>query len=107
MRVVGVCGSLQRVSANRAVLDAVASIVQGSGNEWSWSTALDQLPHFNPDLDPDDAGAGLASWRADIAQADAVVIASPEYAHSVPGALKNALDWLVGGGELYLSLIHI
>ncbi len=101
MRVVGVCGSLQRVSANRAVLEAVAAIVDHMGHQWVWSTPLDQVPHFNPDLDPDDAGPALASWRADIAAADAVVIASPEYAHSLPGSLKNALDWLVGGGELY------
>jgi NAD(P)H-dependent FMN reductase len=56
---------------------------------------LGELPHFNPDLDgktvPDEVGA----LRGLIAAADALLISTPQYAHGLPGALKNALDWLV------------
>jgi NAD(P)H-dependent FMN reductase len=62
---------------------------------------IGSLPHFNPDLDTDDQRPAVVQvWRATIAAADAVVISSPEYAHGVPGSLKNALDWLVSGPEV-------
>jgi chromate reductase, NAD(P)H dehydrogenase (quinone) len=55
------------------------------------------LPHFNPDLDVEGAvlPASVEAFRAEINAADALLISSPEYAHGVPGTLKNALDWLV------------
>jgi chromate reductase, NAD(P)H dehydrogenase (quinone) len=64
--------------------------------------ALDQLPHFNPDLDSEGAEPppAVAELRRLLIDADAVLISSPEYAHGVPGALKNMLDWLVSTGEL-------
>jgi chromate reductase len=93
-----VSGSLQRVSANRALLDTAARRA-GAGTRVRWYDALGAIPHFNPDL-PDDL-APVTDWRAAVRAADGVVIASPEYAHSLPGSLKNALDWLVGSGELY------
>lgn len=62
---------------------------------------LDSLPHFNPDLDSDgNTPLSVASLRRQIQSANGVLISSPEYAHGVPGALKNALDWLVSSGEL-------
>ncbi len=61
---------------------------------------LAQLPRFNPDLDIDPAPEGVAALRAHLSQNSALLISSPEYAHGVPGALKNALDWLVSGVEL-------
>lgn len=62
---------------------------------------LDSLPHFNPDLDSDgNTPLSVANLRRQIQSANGVLISSPEYAHGVPGALKNALDWLVSSGEL-------
>ena len=60
------------------------------------------MPPFNPDLDEEGMAAPppVASLRARWAAADAVLLCSPEYAHGMPGALKNALDWLVSDGEL-------
>jgi len=72
-------------------------------------SGLDALPYFNPDLDVDPPHAAVAAFRARLQGADAVVISSPEYAHGVPGVLKNALDWVVGSGEFMgkpVSLIN-
>jgi len=100
-----VCGSLQRESANRALLRVAARCAAGRAAV-SWYERIGDLPHFNPDLDLDldrdrDAQAAVVAWRQAVAGARGVLIASPEYAHSLPGSLKNALDWLVGTGELY------
>jgi NAD(P)H-dependent FMN reductase len=65
----------------------------------SLSTA--EIPHFNPDLDGEATPSAVTLLREQVGGADAVLIATPEYAHSLPGSLKNALDWLVGSGELY------
>lgn len=61
--------------------------------------ALDTLPIFNFDFD-ENAGPEVTKWRAALADADLVLLVSPEYAHGVTGVIKNALDWIVGSGEL-------
>lgn len=65
-------------------------------------TELAALPAFSPDLEEGDnpVPPAVAHWRAALARADAVLFSSPEYAHGVPGVFKNALDWVVGSGEL-------
>ncbi len=65
-------------------------------------TGLGTLPHFNPDDDREGSvlPPTVASLRGRLAAADALLISSPEYAHGVPGSLKNALDWLVSGPEM-------
>lgn len=60
--------------------------------------ALGTLPHFNPDHEASPP-ASVMEWRSQLQSAQAVIICSPEYAHGVPGSLKNALDWVVGSGE--------
>lgn len=60
---------------------------------------LGHLPHFNPDIE-DQEIAAVSTFRTALNAADAVLIACPEYAHGLPGAFKNALDWVVGSGEL-------
>ncbi|MFF8786488.1 NADPH-dependent FMN reductase [Streptomyces sp. NPDC015125] len=97
MRLLALSGSLRARSSNGAVLRSALSF-------WDGPTAtadIGALPHFNPDLDGEDAtpSAPVAALRAEVAMADALLVVSPEYAHGVPGALKNALDWLVSSGE--------
>jgi chromate reductase, NAD(P)H dehydrogenase (quinone) len=101
MHLLAVSGSLRAVSSNGAVLDAVAAIAPADVRVVRYEGLAD-LPAFNPDLDGDGATPppAVARWRSAIAAADAVVICSPEYAHGVPGALKNALDWLVSGPDV-------
>jgi chromate reductase len=61
---------------------------------------LDQIPPFNPDKEEDNSSGPVARFRTALQEADAVLFSTPEYAHGVPGTLKNALDWVVGSGEL-------
>jgi chromate reductase len=94
MHVVALSGSLQRASTNSVLVGAIASATDDVG---VWDE-LEDLPHFRPDLPGD---AHVDSLRLAVGTADAVLVATPEYAGGMPGALKNALDWLVGSGELY------
>jgi chromate reductase, NAD(P)H dehydrogenase (quinone) len=101
IRVLAISGSLRAVSSNGAVLDAAAAL-SPPGVVVIRYEGLAALPAFNPDLDVEGAEPppAVAAWRAAVAAADALVICSPEYAHGVPGALKNALDWLVSGPDV-------
>lgn len=97
-RVLCLSGSLRRVSANTAVLEA-ASMVAPPSLELVLHDGLAALPWFNPDDERDPLPAPVAALRAAVGASDALLIACPEYAHGVPGAFKNLLDWLVGSLE--------
>ena len=96
-----VSGSLRTGSSNTALL-AAAALVAPPAVTVSVYTALGTLPAFNPDIEEAAARVPLPvrRWRTALAAADMLLISTPEYAHGIPGALKNALDWLVGSGEL-------
>jgi len=100
MRIVAITGSLRRHSSNTFLLRALARVT--APDEVILYESLGELPHFNPDLD--EAGlvapAEVAALRNLLIDADAIVISTPEYAHGLPGSLKNMLDWLVSVGEL-------
>jgi NAD(P)H-dependent FMN reductase len=101
MHILAVSGSLRAASKNATVLEA-ARLLAPPGMEIEPDHSIAALPHYNPDLDALD-GAGMpeaaARWRARVGAADGVLISSPEYAHGVPGVLKNSLDWLVSSTE--------
>jgi NAD(P)H-dependent FMN reductase len=99
MRILAISGSLRTRSSNTTLLRA-AAVVAPSDASIELYDGLGSLPHFNPDLDHGAPPAVVAQFRADVARSDALMISSPEYAHGVPGTLKNALDWLVGGVEI-------
>jgi chromate reductase, NAD(P)H dehydrogenase (quinone) len=92
-----ISGSLRDGSTNTALLrtaralDADTELFEG----------MAALPHFNPDDDHDDLPASVAELRAAVGRVDAILVCTPEYAGALPGALKNLLEWLVGGGEAY------
>ena len=98
MRILAVSGSLRASSSNTQVLQA-AAMVAPQGCEVVVFDGLNELPHFNPDLEAE-APPAVRAWTDALKAADGVVICTPEYAHGVPGVLKNALDWVVGSGEL-------
>lgn len=93
MRYVGICGSLRGESINSMLL-RVASGYAPLGSQLDMYEGMARLPLFNPDLESDTPGEVLR-LRSVVDQADALVIASPEYAHGITGVMKNALDWLV------------
>lgn len=97
MRIVALSGSLRQFSVNTALLQALAQSAP-AGIQIEVFSGLRTLPPFNPDLEEQDVEAVTAFRRA-LAQAEAVVVSCPEYAHGLPGAFKNALDWVVGSAE--------
>lgn len=99
MRFLAVSGSLRARSSNSAVLEAAQDLAP-AGVEIVFYRRLGLLPHFNPDDDVEPLAAEVARWRAAVADADALLLCSPEYARGVAGSFKNALDWLVSGFEV-------
>lgn len=97
MQLLAISGSLRRASTNTTLLHAAAALAP-NGVTVSLYTGLGDLPHFNADLEPA-LPAAVADLRTRVGQAHGLLISSPEYAHGVPGVVKNALDWLVGGAE--------
>src|SRR5215210_7667841 len=96
MKIIAISGSLRRQSSNAALLRAAAGVAP-DGIQVVMYDGLGELPHFNPDLDEEgsEPPARVRELRELLIGADAVLISSPEYAHGVPGAFKNMLDWLV------------
>jgi chromate reductase, NAD(P)H dehydrogenase (quinone) len=92
MRVLGVSGSLRRGSYNTLLLRAAAELVP-EGSELVLFEDLESVPPYNEDRDGEEAPLGAVRLRSAIAGADAVLFATPEYNASVPGQLKNAVDW--------------
>lgn len=92
MHVVGISGSLRAASYNRALLAAAARELPAGVSFREWR-GLESLPAFDEDRDGAFPAPPVAELRRTLAHADAVLIATPEYNHSVPGAIKNALDW--------------
>ena len=95
----GICGSLRRTSSNKSLLEAAALLVP-EGATLTLYEDMGELPAFNPDIADDAQPTSVTAFRAALARADVVIISSPEYVHSLPGSLKNALDWLVGTSDL-------
>jgi chromate reductase len=102
MRVLGISGSLRRGSLNAALLRAAAERLP-AGVELVEFDRLGDVPPYDEDVDPSSSsgklGIGAApeavrELREAILAADAVLVATPEYNHSIPGQLKNALDWV-------------
>lgn len=90
--ITGIAGSLRRGSFNRTLLRAAAQLVPPDAELIIWDE-LDRVPPFNEDWETDPAPLSVARMRQAIAEADGLLIATPEYNGSIPGQLKNAIDW--------------
>ncbi len=91
MKIMAISGSLRDSSFNTAILRTMAERAP-EGVEITL-TDISALPFYNEDADVDGGPSVVQSFKADIAAADALLIATPEYNYSVPGVLKNAIDW--------------
>jgi NAD(P)H-dependent FMN reductase len=97
--VLAIPGSLRAASINAALLRACARLAP-DGMHVQVYAGLGSLPLFNPDLEASPPRE-VQALRAAVAAADVLLLASPEYAHGVSGAMKNALDWLVSFEPFY------
>ncbi len=92
MKVLTLCGSLRQASFNRQLL-AAARQAGPAGIEWVDGDVAG-LPLYNEELDGEQKPAAVARLRQQVTEADALLIATPEYNYSIPGGLKNAIDWI-------------
>jgi chromate reductase len=101
-RLLAICGSLRSGSSNEKLLLAASELGIAVGFEVRLYQGMAGLPHFNPDLDTDKGSLlppTVVELRRAVGEADGLLISSPEYAHGIPGSLKNLLDWLVASTE--------
>lgn len=102
IQVMALVGSLRAASVNRQLAELAAEHAP-DGVTVTIYEGLGDLPFYNEDLDTADAPAAVVAARATAANADAVLVVTPEYNGSIPGVLKNAIDWLsrpFGNGAL-------
>ncbi|MCB0283473.1 MAG: NAD(P)H-dependent oxidoreductase [Calditrichaeota bacterium] len=98
-KILAISGSIQSNSVNKSII----KYITGSFDQevmFDIYNQLDKLPHFNPDLDKDDPPEIIQNLRQQIDNADAVLICTPEYVFSLPGVLKNLIDWNVSSPVL-------
>jgi chromate reductase len=111
IRILAISGSLRAASSNTAVVRALIALAPENVDITLFG-GLGDLPHFNPDLDGDIVPPPVEDLRARLRASDGLLISCPEYAHGVPGVMKNALDWLVStvNGEIVgkpVALINV
>ena len=97
-KILAICGSARKSSVNLKIILAVAEMAK---EKWLTEVfeGIDQLPHFNPDLDLTEPPEEVKVFRKKLKDADGLLICTPEYAMGLPGTLKNAIDWTVSSME--------
>ncbi|MGE6356297.1 NADPH-dependent FMN reductase [Flavobacterium sp. NPDC079362] len=94
IKIFAITGSTRRNSSNYKILKYISENIKTEFKIEIFED-LAGFPHFNPDLDNDDAPKEVKEFRDKISEADGVLICTPEYVFSIPGSLKNALEWCV------------
>jgi NAD(P)H-dependent FMN reductase len=98
VRVLLVSGSLRAMSTNTAALRTAQAFAPENVDAVLYDGVRD-LPHFDPDLDGAHLPGVVATLRAEVRQAHALLLSTPEYAGALPGSFKNVLDWLIGDDD--------
>lgn len=93
-KILAISGSTRADSSNERLIKRIAAI-SSNDLEITLFESISTLPHFNPDLDKEDPPHSVMEFRKQIAAADGILICTPEYVFSLPGSLKNALEWCV------------
>jgi chromate reductase, NAD(P)H dehydrogenase (quinone) len=94
MWVLGISGSLRRDSYNTSVLRHAGDLFEAEGAEFEIYDGLREVPPYDEDCDTEQAPEAVSRIREAVRDADAMFFVTPEYNSSIPGALKNALDWI-------------
>jgi chromate reductase len=97
-KVVAISGSTRQNSTNESLIKAIADL-SAESIDITVFNGIANLPQFNPDNDRDNISPEVADFRQQLNNADGIIICTPEYAHGVPGALKNAIDWTISSSE--------
>lgn len=97
-KVIAISGSTREKSINHSLIKALASLVDQSIAMTIYN-GIGNLPQFNPDHDNEQVDPVVTDFRQQLDCADGVLICTPEYAHGVPGALKNAIDWTISSSQ--------
>jgi chromate reductase, NAD(P)H dehydrogenase (quinone) len=96
--ILAISGSLRAKSTNLTIIENIAEMFADQINVTIYD-GLANLPYFNPDLESAASIAEVEDFRRQIRESDGVLICTPEYVFSIPGALKNALEWTVGTSD--------
>jgi chromate reductase, NAD(P)H dehydrogenase (quinone) len=104
-RILAISGSTRTDSTNRHLIKAIAELMKEFFTILPYER-ISLLPHFNPDQIAD-VGSEVNDFRELIRQSEAVLICTPEYAHGVPGSLKNAIDWTVGTNDFSGKIVML
>ncbi len=97
-KVLTILGITRKNSTNHSLIKAIADLSAESLDITVFNGIAD-LPQYNPDNDGDNVASEVADFRQQLNYADGIFICTPEYAHGVPGTLKNAIDWTISSAE--------
>ena len=98
--VIAISGSTRENATSNDLIKSISDLYTEQFNITMYE-GIASLPHFNPDDDNENVAQEVADFRMQIQQADGILICTPEYAHAVPGTLKNAIDWTVSSADFY------
>ena len=108
MKILAISGSARGVSTNTALLRAMQELAP-EGMTLMVFDQIGSLPIFSPDHEAEKTPAAVLALMAQVAQADGVIISSPEYVRAIPGGMKNLIDWMVSRAEIIhkpIALVH-
>ncbi|WP_152658215.1 NADPH-dependent FMN reductase [Oceanobacillus sp. CFH 90083] len=106
INLVALSGSIRKQSSTQKVLRCLENFMP-ENVDYEIYNVIENLPHFNPELDGDQPPEEVQVYRELLSGADGVIICTPEYIKGVPSVLKNALEWLVSSAELYTKPVAV
>jgi NAD(P)H-dependent FMN reductase len=108
MKILAISGSARRLSTNTALLRALQALAPAD-LDIDVFDSVGGLPVFSPDLEGPNEPDSVRRFKQAVLRSDGILVCSPEYVHSIPGGLKNAIDWLVSGDQVVakpIALVH-
>ena len=97
-KVIAICGSTRQASINHTLIKAIVNL-SAENLDIAIFDGIANLPQFNPDNDEENVADEVADFRQQVNNAEGIIICTPEYAHGVPGTLKNAIDWTISSSQ--------